>query len=109
MSLSDQLLPRTSISPPIRQFLFVDSPSVTDAFNELVNDVNGGLATVTPPVTDYGIKTVATLPASPAEFSRAVASDGRKIGEGPGAGSGVNVYYSLGQWRVYSTDAPVQS
>jgi hypothetical protein len=108
VSLLDKPLPRVSISPSIRQFSFVDSPSVTDAFNELVNDINGSFATSNP-IIDYGIKTVATLPASPAEFSRAVASDGRKIGEGPGAGSGVNVYYSLGQWRVYSTDAPVQS
>jgi hypothetical protein len=108
MSLSDELLPRVLISPPIKQFSFVDSPSVTDAFNELVNDINGSFATSNP-VIDYGIKTVATLPVSPPEFSRAVASNGRKIGEGAGSGTGVNVYYSLGQWRTYSTDSPVQS
>lgn len=34
-------------------------------------------------------------------------SNGRKVGEGVGAGTGVPVYYSNGHWRVYSTDATV--
>lgn len=37
----------------------------------------------------------------------AFCSNGRKVGEGPGAGTGVPVYYTTGNWRVFSTDAPV--
>lgn len=37
----------------------------------------------------------------------AYANNGRKVGEGVGAGTGVPVYFSNGQWRVYSTDAVV--
>ncbi len=50
--------------------------------------------------------TVALLPAG-TEGIRAFATNGRKIGEGPGSGSGVPVYYSTGAWRVISTDAAV--
>lgn len=59
--------------------------------------------------SDLGSFTVATLPASPAEGSRAYATNGRKIGENPGSGTGVWVYYSNASWRVFSTDAPVQA
>jgi hypothetical protein len=38
---------------------------------------------------------------------KAYATNGRKVGEGAGAGTGVPVYYSNGSWRVYSTDAAV--
>lgn len=34
-------------------------------------------------------------------------TNGRKVGEGAGAGTGVPVYYSNGAWRVFSTDAVV--
>lgn len=34
-------------------------------------------------------------------------SNGRKIGEGAGAGTGVLAYYSNAAWRVFSTDAAV--
>ncbi|MBB5408619.1 hypothetical protein HDG34_002556 [Paraburkholderia sp. HC6.4b] len=53
--------------------------------------------------------TVATLPVSPSGIPFAYASDGRKVGQAAGAGTGVPVYYSGGQWRVFSTDAPVQT
>lgn len=39
----------------------------------------------------------------------AYASDGLKVGESTGSGTGVPVYFSDSQWRVYSTDAQVQS
>lgn len=39
----------------------------------------------------------------------AYATNGRKIGEGSGVGTGVPVYYSAGAWRVFATDAPVLS
>jgi hypothetical protein len=53
--------------------------------------------------------TVATLPASPAAGSTAYASNGRKVGEGAGSGTGVPVYFSNGSWRVSSTDVAVTS
>jgi hypothetical protein len=55
--------------------------------------------------------TVAALNALPGliEGLPGWATNGRKIGEGPGSGTGVAVRYSLGSWRCVSTDAPVQA
>ncbi len=50
--------------------------------------------------------TVAGLPAGTVA-QIAYASNGRKVGEGAGVGTGVVVYYSGGNWRVFSTDAAV--
>lgn len=50
--------------------------------------------------------TVATLPAG-AEGAVAYATDGLKVGETTGNGTGVPVYFSNAQWRVYSTDLQV--
>lgn len=52
--------------------------------------------------------TVAALPAG-AEGQIAYATNGRKVGEGAGSGTGVPVYFSNTHWRVYSTDATVTS
>lgn len=49
---------------------------------------------------------VAGLPVG-ATGQTAYASNGRKVGEGAGLGTGVPVYFSSSQWRVYSTDAQV--
>lgn len=51
--------------------------------------------------------TVATLPAPSTEGYIAYATNGRKVGEGAGAGTGVVVYFSNGSWRVFSTDLAV--
>lgn len=56
-----------------------------------------------------GLFTVALLPTSPSSGQMAFASNGRKVGEGAGVGTGVPVYFSNGAWRVYSTDAAVAS
>jgi hypothetical protein len=53
--------------------------------------------------------TVAVLGSSGVEGQIAYATNGRKVGEGSGAGTGVPVYFSNGAWRVYSTDDAVQS
>lgn len=45
--------------------------------------------------------------ASVTNLASAFASNGRKVGEGAGSGTGVPVYYSLGQWRTFSNDSPV--
>ncbi len=58
----------------------------------------------------FGQFTVANLPSAGAvEGYQAYATNGRKVGEGGGAGTGVPVYYSNSKWRVYSTDAQVQA
>ena len=54
--------------------------------------------------------TVATLPSvGISEGYIAYATNGRKVGEGGGSGTGVPVYFSNSEWRVFSTDAQVQS
>jgi hypothetical protein len=53
-----------------------------------------------------GQYTVATLPMG-VEGQTAYATNGRKSGEGGGAGTGVPVYFSNAAWRVYSTDVAV--
>jgi hypothetical protein len=95
-----------NIGFPIRVFVDIPSADTLDAFTALINDVNlylqqfaGGL--------QPNVSTVAALPASAPEGATWYASNGRKIGEGPGSGTGVEVYWSLASWRVKSTDAPV--
>lgn len=56
---------------------------------------------------DLGVYTVSALPAVALPGQKAYVSNGRKVGESAGAGTGVPVYYSNGVWRVYSTDAEV--
>ena len=56
---------------------------------------------------NLGSFTVATLPNNPIVSQTAYATNGRKVGEGAGSGTGVPVYFSNGAWRVYSTDAVV--
>ena len=53
--------------------------------------------------------TVASLPSSPSAGSIAYATNGRKVGEGTGAGTGVPCYYSNSAWRRYSDDTVVAS
>jgi len=51
---------------------------------------------------------VANLPTG-AEGMTAYATNGLKVGEITGSGTGVPVYFSNGLWRVFSTDAEVSS
>lgn len=53
-----------------------------------------------------GSYTVATLPTG-VVGALAYATNGRKVGEASGAGTGVIVYYSNGAWRRLSDDAAV--
>ncbi len=55
-----------------------------------------------------GMYTVSGLPVG-AEGQIAYATNGLKVGELTGSGTGVPVYYSNGNWRVYSTDQVVSS
>ena len=49
---------------------------------------------------------VASLPTG-SEGMTAYATNGRKVGEGSGAGTGVPVYFSAAKWRRYSDDTEV--
>ncbi|NML31781.1 hypothetical protein [Paraburkholderia antibiotica] len=51
---------------------------------------------------------VAELPGEPGGVPFAFASDGCKVGEASGAGTGVAVIYSRGRWRTLSTDEEVR-
>lgn len=77
-----------------------------DALSDL-NTANQVVAKKIAVLTPNGNYTVATLPAGK-EGQMAFATNGRKVGEGVGNGTGVPVYFSTGKWRVYSTDAQVQ-
>lgn len=101
---------RTAWFNPIRQFIFVDPSVPVDALNALINDLNAAYNVLGVSGSNYkGVFTVATLPVSPTDGSSAFASDGRKVAEGAGSGTGVLVYYSDSSWRVFSSDAPVTS
>ena len=93
---------------PIKQFRMVEPSRITDALNQLIIDINAAVVAISGG-NFVGVFTVATLPVSATGGQVAYASDGRKVGEGAGVGTGVGVYYSLGAWRVESTDAPVLS
>ncbi len=54
-----------------------------------------------------GVSTTVALLGAGTEGARAFATNGRKIGESVGNGSGVPVYFSTGVWRVVSSDQPV--
>jgi len=56
-----------------------------------------------------GAFTVALLPAAPLLWSTATATNGLKIGETTGTGTGVPVYFSGASqgWRTFSSDQPV--
>lgn len=43
------------------------------------------------------------------ESEEGYATNGRKVGEGAGNGTGVPIYWSQGAWRVLSTDQAVQA
>jgi hypothetical protein len=92
---------------PIKLFIRIETARITDAINTLIVDINAALASITAGGTpDIGSYTVADLPVSAVVGTRAYASNGRKIGEGAGDGTGVPVYYSDGTWRS-ALDSPV--
>jgi hypothetical protein len=76
-----------------------------DGKNNLILLIDTNRVTLSKPVQAKGY-TYATLPTG-ANGDIIYCSDGRKVGEGPGAGTGVPVYFSNAGWRVFSTDAVV--
>ena len=92
--------------------LFIGGIAVTqivESLNSLIRDLNSrltGLATQ----AYVGVYTVAGLPAGVDGLGLlAYASDGLKVGELTGAGTGTMVYYSGGYWRTFSSDQPVSN
>lgn len=98
--------------PAIDYFSGVEPSEVTLAMNQLIRSINAGFlilgGQILPP-NYLGVYTVALLPVAPATGATAFASNGRKISETAGNGTGVLVYYSAGSWRDLSTDANVQA
>ncbi len=91
--------------------LFIDLPitELLERLNLLIIDINAEIAALnnTANAAQLNTYSVSGLPSSPSMGAIAFATDGRKIGEGTGSGTGVPVYYSLGQWRTFSDDSPV--
>src|SRR5665213_1800193 len=101
----------TSPNPPAAAVptIQADLNGLHTTLNQLVlllqSQLNQVLATVSQiQGTSYAPQyTFATLP-SGVEGQVSYVTNGRKVGEGTGLGTGVPVYYSNGLWRVYSTD-----
>ena len=58
-------------------------------------------------VSNYHNYTVDTLPSRPIEGDTAYASNGRKNGEGAGAGTGVLVFFDGSNWIACDSGQPV--
>jgi hypothetical protein len=81
---------------------FSDGPAVTATKFNSYDYTSGGSQFNLAPFT------FANLPAQTNYTGSVVyCTNGRKVGEGSGAGTGVPVYYANGAWRVFSTDAAV--
>lgn len=79
--------------------------NLKSGLNIICTPNNLGDVTISNVLSQY---TVSTLPIG-VEGATLYATNGRKIGEGSGFGTGVMVYFSNGSWRVMSTDQTVQS
>jgi len=89
----------------------VDAIFATQNFQARFSWVSGAPVPPPPPLEIdmyLGQFTVALLPVAPPIWSTATATNGRKIGEGAGLGTGTPVYFQ-GIWRTFSSDQPVQS
>jgi hypothetical protein len=106
----------TSPNPPAAAVptIYADLNGLHTALNQLVLLIQTQLNQVLSNVsqiqgTSYAPQyTFATLP-SGVEGQISYVTNGRKVGEGVGVGTGVPVYFSNGLWRVYSTDTIVQA
>jgi hypothetical protein len=86
------------------------NPAILAVGNGAAGDASGQLKCAVRHNTGF---TVAVLPSTAAagmvEGAIAYATNGLKVGEVTGSGTGVPVYFSNGAWRVYSTDQAVAS
>jgi hypothetical protein len=97
---------RNTATFPIREFYYITASDTLEAVNALVTDINRYLAlfTVGAPVNS---STLALLPLAAIDGTKWWVTDGQKVSELPGAGTGIWVRASAGAWRTMSTDAPV--
>ncbi|MEH6565544.1 MAG: DUF2793 domain-containing protein [Halopseudomonas sp.] len=93
---------RNGISQSVRPLL--DVSRVNDPVFTI--NVDGSVVCVGP--IKPGSFTVATLPTAPLTGAQAYATNGRKAGEGAGAGTGVPVYFQ-GSWKTYYDNTIVQA
>jgi hypothetical protein len=96
-----------NIGFPIRVFIDIPSSDTLDAINAFINDTNKYLSAVVSGGAAVSGTVAILTPLLTTEGASGFATNGRKIGEGPAAGTGVPVYFSAGSLRVESTDAPV--
>ncbi len=93
-------------------FIGVEPSEITLALNQLINELNFNFAQVGGGGGGggnyVGSFTVGALPAG-SNGQMAYATNGLKIGETTGNGTGVLVYYSATAWRTISLDAPVST
>lgn len=87
--------------------IYVVAVGAASAIPGVVTSVNGQVGAVVIPVGLLPSYLVSALPVE-SDASVAYATNGRKIGESVGAGTGVPVYLSVGVWRTYN-DQPVQA
>ena len=85
----------------VGSFTFITYNGATTIDSNANLNMDGVINPFARSLSDLGIWAV------PGEASIAYCTDGCKVGESSGNGTGVPVYYSQGQWRVYSTDQPV--
>lgn len=91
-------------------FTSISPPEIVQAFNELIEEINVLFSAIVSNSSNFiGYFAVSALPASPTQGAMAYATNGRKVSETTGNGTGVLVYFSAGSWRDMSTDANVSS
>ena len=93
----------------LQQFLGTNQSALaglTTAVQTLTGIMNNGLPTYLTALTIYSF---AELPNPGTNGQVAYVSDGLKIGETTGNGTGVPAYYSNNGWQVLSTDTPVHN
>ena len=84
--------------------IFADANSIAQT---RFNSYDKSLGSTTFNLTSYAFVNLPTTSTYAYEGSMAYCTNGRKVGEGAGAGTGVPVYFSNSAWRVFSTDAAV--
>lgn len=103
---------RSEVTTGVSRIYLADLPDVMAGALLFIRDYLGGCLFVSTasewsPVNRLPNVLYANLPSSADEGVTAFVTNGRKVGEAAGAGTGVPVYFSNGAWRVYSTDQAV--
>jgi hypothetical protein len=97
---------RNTATSPIREFYYITGADTLEAINALVTDINRYLALFITGAPANS-STLALLPLAAVDGTKWWVTDGQKVSEGVGTGTGIWVRASAGAWRTMSTDAPV--